>query len=423
MIDAVAFQTRARTIDHLGREQIADVPTAISELWKNAYDAYARAVSLHIYGGAQPVAAIFDDGIGMNRPQFVEKWLVVGTESKVGDEDVPPQQRQGLSPRPKQGQKGIGRLSVAALGSTVLVVSKQAHSPFVACLIDWRLFENPYLYLEDVRVPVAEFDVKGDLAGRLPELRHALLENLTGSEDDPLRASRIADAWRAFDQLAERQSSVGTISQSIRQALESRILNEAFLADWPVWKGSRPTGTALMMSELNSALLAWTLEGEAAAREDAGSIRDSLVRTLTGFSDPYAAGADNAMDYAVVNHTRQGDVTVVAREDGYGLDFLRTLDHCFEGEVDDIGIFRGRVRAFGRDLGEVELGSRSDPTDSIEGPNRAILNCYRRIRTNSSIIGLGSRRTSAGRRESAHSFWPGDLSGWSSGDALRTSGE
>jgi hypothetical protein len=41
-ISAVAFQTKARTVDHLGREQIADCPTAISELWKNAFDAYAR---------------------------------------------------------------------------------------------------------------------------------------------------------------------------------------------------------------------------------------------------------------------------------------------------------------------------------------------------------------------------------------------
>ena len=45
MVDALAFQTRARTIDHLGREQIADVPTAISELWKNAYDKKIMLVS------------------------------------------------------------------------------------------------------------------------------------------------------------------------------------------------------------------------------------------------------------------------------------------------------------------------------------------------------------------------------------------
>ncbi len=45
MVESFAFRTRARTIDHLGREQIADCPTAISELWKNSYDAYARNVA------------------------------------------------------------------------------------------------------------------------------------------------------------------------------------------------------------------------------------------------------------------------------------------------------------------------------------------------------------------------------------------
>ncbi len=62
MVISAAFQTRARTIDHLGREQIADCPTAISELWKNAYDAYARNVSLNIFDGNTPVATLVDDG-------------------------------------------------------------------------------------------------------------------------------------------------------------------------------------------------------------------------------------------------------------------------------------------------------------------------------------------------------------------------
>ena len=58
MIETLAFRTQARTVDHLGREQIADCPTAISELWKNAYDAYARNVRLHIFDGIEPVAAV-----------------------------------------------------------------------------------------------------------------------------------------------------------------------------------------------------------------------------------------------------------------------------------------------------------------------------------------------------------------------------
>src|SRR6478752_4522166 len=64
--NGVWFQTRARTIDHLGRGQIADAPTAVSELWKNAYDAYAKDVALHIFDGTPEVALVVDDGAGMS---------------------------------------------------------------------------------------------------------------------------------------------------------------------------------------------------------------------------------------------------------------------------------------------------------------------------------------------------------------------
>src|ERR1700733_14178550 len=110
----VTFQTRARTIDHLGRGQIADAPTAVSELWKNAYDAYARNVALHIFDGNPEVAAVFDDGVGMGRKDVLERWLVIGTESKFDIDDTPID-TLGLPMRPRQGEKGIGRLSVAFL--------------------------------------------------------------------------------------------------------------------------------------------------------------------------------------------------------------------------------------------------------------------------------------------------------------------
>src|ERR1035438_5003508 len=95
-IAVAAFQTRARTIDHLGRGQIADCPTAVSELWKNAYDAYASSVALHIFDGAFPISAVVDDGHGMNRDEFMERWLVVGTESKLSAASVSELDRNGL---------------------------------------------------------------------------------------------------------------------------------------------------------------------------------------------------------------------------------------------------------------------------------------------------------------------------------------
>ena len=43
------FTASARTVEMLGRQQIAGIPNAISELFKNAYDAYAARVVVEYY--------------------------------------------------------------------------------------------------------------------------------------------------------------------------------------------------------------------------------------------------------------------------------------------------------------------------------------------------------------------------------------
>ncbi|MEE5139056.1 ATP-binding protein [Pseudomonas alliivorans] len=355
MKESVAFQTRARTIDHLGREQIADVPTAVSELWKNAYDAYARQVSLHIYGDDAPVAVMLDDGHGMTREQFLEKWLVVGTESKAGNDPVPKELRKGLPERPKQGQKGIGRLSVAALGATALIVSKQAGAEFVACIVDWRLFENPYLLLQDVKLPVISFTDAGELLDFLPEMQNSLLENLSGSPDDPVRETRLKFAWAQFDKLVMERDNVKTsVSEQIKLSTTKKFDIEKFLFEWPVWSGSKDSGTAIIISELNSALSAWVAEGVSGKTDDSVAIKASMIRTLSGFSDPYSPLSE-ALVYRVVIHDRSGKKIVVSQEDDYGIDFLSSLDHSLIGDVDEYGVFRGRAMVFGRDIGNVEV--------------------------------------------------------------------
>ena len=49
---------------------------------------------------------------------------MLGTEAKIGEAVAPESDRNGLAARPRQGQKGIGRLSVAYLGPTVLVLTR-----------------------------------------------------------------------------------------------------------------------------------------------------------------------------------------------------------------------------------------------------------------------------------------------------------
>ena len=66
------FRTKARAVDLLGKGQIADLPTAITELWKNGYDAYADNITADVYlKGYKNLKTswfvITDDGIGMDR--------------------------------------------------------------------------------------------------------------------------------------------------------------------------------------------------------------------------------------------------------------------------------------------------------------------------------------------------------------------
>ena len=73
-------------------------------------------MSLNIFDDPEPVAAVFDDGHGMSYDEFINRWLVVGTDSKYDKRTPDADDRDGLPKRTKQGQKGIGRLSSANLG-------------------------------------------------------------------------------------------------------------------------------------------------------------------------------------------------------------------------------------------------------------------------------------------------------------------
>src|SRR5882724_7144472 len=108
------FRVRARTVDMLGRQQIAGIPTAISELFKNAHDAYATNVDADFFRTSR-LFIVRDNGIGMGREDFEERWLTLGTESKLGDRRgmQPPPKLRGQD-RPVLGEKGIGRLAIAS---------------------------------------------------------------------------------------------------------------------------------------------------------------------------------------------------------------------------------------------------------------------------------------------------------------------
>ncbi len=143
------FRARARAVDMLGRQQIASLPTALSELFKNSYDAYAT-VAIADFFRSPNVLVVSDDGLGMDRATFEKHWLTIATESKLERGSMPPP--PGMPARVQLGEKGIGRLAIGALGSQVLVVSKRNGHPAVAALVSWKMFELPRVDLDEVPV-------------------------------------------------------------------------------------------------------------------------------------------------------------------------------------------------------------------------------------------------------------------------------
>jgi signal transduction histidine kinase len=153
------FKTSARTLDMLGRQQIAGIPTATSELFKNAYDAYADNVEVDFFRHKNCLL-IRDNGYGMTKEEFETKWLTIGTDSKFGKQTLINPFNKPL--RPVMGEKGIGRLAISAIGPQVLVLtrayrSNEVHS-LVLSFINWEVFGLPGLVLEDIHIPVYEFD-------------------------------------------------------------------------------------------------------------------------------------------------------------------------------------------------------------------------------------------------------------------------
>ncbi|MGL6473050.1 ATP-binding protein [Aeromonas caviae] len=152
------FKTKARTLDLLGRQQIAGIPTAINELLKNAHDAYADNVDID-YFRKDSIFVIRDDGVGMSKSDFDDRWLTLGTESKVKNirTSLPPIDKTKKY-RNQMGEKGIGRLAIASIGKQVLIITKVRESDEITvAFINWQIFELPGLNLDDIVVPVKTF--------------------------------------------------------------------------------------------------------------------------------------------------------------------------------------------------------------------------------------------------------------------------
>ncbi len=130
------FKTNSRHIGQLGRELVTDFVTALIELVKNSYDADAGSVQIRIEGANTPYSRIvvIDTGSGMTQEEFEKKWMVIGTNNKVGEPYTP-------NGRKRTGKKGIGRFSVERLAEKATIYSFTKNEDFKV-FINWNRYEE-----------------------------------------------------------------------------------------------------------------------------------------------------------------------------------------------------------------------------------------------------------------------------------------
>ena len=157
------FRPRARVLQLLGDELIGSPRLAVFELVKNAYDADASEVVVHLELAAQDEHAItvVDDGDGMSLDVLRSVWLVPGDDHRRRQRHG--RRRSQRHNRLPLGEKGLGRFAVHKLGSRITLTTRALDCDECVVDIDWnKLIDKPFLDEAPVRIQVRPPEVFTD---------------------------------------------------------------------------------------------------------------------------------------------------------------------------------------------------------------------------------------------------------------------
>jgi signal transduction histidine kinase len=347
-----AFRTKARAIELLGKGQIADLPTAISELWKNGYDAYADDLSCDLYlGGYEgletPIFTISDDGTGMSKKDVEEKWLVIGTDARIRDlsKTITEKERLGKPLRIPMGEKGIGRLSVSYLGPTMLLITKKIGEKCVMLFMDWRLLDNYSLYVDEVNIPIDEINSEKDFVSVFNKLKQELKANF--KEED----------WK------DNQGIKKEISNDVDRTIIPKFLIEDKIKNF---SKNESHGTIFIIFNPHEQLLELTKDEKNIDPDQSVYAMPYLRSNLSGL---YNAFKKDKPDFTTnfYIHNNKGRYNLISTEEFFTNDDLKLTDHYIKGKFDENGKFTGEIRVF-NETKEYTFHSQRKPGETPYGP-------------------------------------------------------
>lgn len=133
-----------QTIKHLGLRMYSTLPPALAEIVSNAYDADASSVTVTLeenYGTPKSIT-VEDDGSGISFDDINGKLLVIGRNRRAHDGDSPSPKYNRLP----TGKKGLGKLALFGLASTINIVTRK-NGKLNELVLDWdelNSAEGPY---------------------------------------------------------------------------------------------------------------------------------------------------------------------------------------------------------------------------------------------------------------------------------------
>jgi signal transduction histidine kinase len=333
------FRTKARAVELLGKGQISDLPTAISELWKNGYDAYGDCLEAFLYlpgyspSLAKPIFVMSDDGKGMTKDDILNKWVVLGTDSKSRNEgDVLGIETLFKDPRVKMGEKGIGRLSVAYLGSQMLMVTKKMGSPTQAVFFDWQILENYNLFLEQINIPIKEVLSKDSFRNTFEDLKNEFRGNFETYKIEN------EDPW--VEQLESKRQILDRLDNLILPDFfeEEILLN--LVGDKDFNHGTRfiifnPDPQLLLLKKADKP------KQDDEDNETVTHIRTSLLGLFNVFK-----GEEREYQTHFWICNGEGKYDFIEKREFFSIQDFDVSDHEIKGDFDLKGNFNGKIRIF-----------------------------------------------------------------------------
>lgn len=354
------FRAKARAVELLGKGQIADLPTAISELWKNGYDAYAKNLECKLFldsyrDNKKPIFVLSDDGFGMSEQDILDKWFVLGTDSKARNEKIQPE--FNLHRRTPMGEKGIGRLSVSYLGSQMLMISKKIDEKANALLMDWRVLDNYNFFLEDLNIPMFSFESQNEFKNKILNAYKEFELNLDEKkwkEQQNFRNAILKD-WKAFE---------------TPKFIDDEIIDKFCRSEFH--------GTFFIIFTPHEQLLELSEKDKVSLKKD--NSFNYLRASLSGLhNDLKNKNKDFKTSFLIYDASGKYDVI----DDFFTTEEMQNSDHWLSGEFDENGFFSGEIKVFNkrekysfkpnRPPGKTPYGPFSIQWGSFEGEQKSSL--------------------------------------------------